>query len=319
VPAPPVSLDYVRDATSAFAVVGRRVDRTALERASARLAIMGMRGLDVELGQCLAITTPNAPGGYIGLHEAVTGVGMTPTTPAAGLLYTFGDPAGAGTVVDQVGSNDGTLAGSPVLGVRGALPGEYTAIRLDGVNDGVAVPGLAVTGTTFSISGLFRPDSSQASASGAILNDLGGATGGLYYDRVSRKFDLFYSGASHLLGSALTDGQWVSFVVSVSAGTASLFVDGVLVGTTASVPSHGEYDSIGIGPGPTYLKGELQFLAYWPAVALTADNVRMLHLGQSPASSYRGWRAKPMRVLRMRPDLQGQYVEVFVREQMVLG
>jgi len=192
------------------------------------------------------------------LSPASNEVSATPTAPTSptanyrdtivgtsGLTsyWRLGESSGT-TAADEKGANPGTYAGGVSLGQPGALRSDAnTAARFDGSDDEMTVggSGLALT-TTGTMEGWFYWE-----AGTSLMRDSTGSGGWiLAYDNGG---SLAYRVGGKTFTTARTTASvrngWHYFAVTVSGGTARLFIDGSLVhtgtgaGTTAAtMPWH---------------------------------------------------------------------------------
>ncbi|MGW4286258.1 LamG-like jellyroll fold domain-containing protein [Streptomyces sp. NPDC004673] len=178
--------------------------------------------------------------------------------------YRFGESAGATTALDEVRGGTGTYS-SVTLGSAGPFS-DHTTGAFNGTSSKVMLPSGTIPGTgPESVDLWFKTATAGGVLVGASKDPLGTTTPTAYtpvlYVGGSGKLygEFYFSGGSTKplgSGSAVTDNKWHHVVLSSSATSQSLYLDGNLVGTqtgTASVTGQ-NYTYVGAG----YLGG------YWP-------------------------------------------------------
>ncbi len=143
--------------------------------------------------------------------------------------WRFGDAAGATAAAAVIGGATGTYVGGPALAQGGALAGDRDgAVRLDGVDDRIAIPDGVVTDRgdgPFTLE-LWIRRSGTATPRPVLDKDAGAyalrfGTGG---------FELARSGTGTVAAASSTPGDTSAFhhyVVTRAAGAARVYVDGV--------------------------------------------------------------------------------------------
>ncbi len=145
--------------------------------------------------------------------------------------WRLGESAGA-VADDSKGSRDGSFQNGVVLGEPGALAGDAnTAVRLDGVNDGVSLPA-GPSSVDFTVEGWQRIDAGAASN-----NTLYGQSGAV---RLMPRPNGYYvgvwlGGAEQVLQgvTAANTGNWVHWAVARAGGTLTVYRNGHAVGQRA--------------------------------------------------------------------------------------
>ncbi|MET7380234.1 LamG-like jellyroll fold domain-containing protein [Streptomyces sp. NPDC005526] len=214
--------------------------------------------------------------------------------------FRLGEAAGATTAVDQVRGGDGTY-NTVTLGSTGPFS-DAKAATFDGTASQVTLPGGSVPGSgAESASMWFKTSTPNGVLLGASKNPLSAGTTASGYTPVlyvgsSGKLhgEFWFSGGSDnpLVSSAsVTDGKWHHVVLSTSASSQSLYLDGALVGTqtgTAAMsgqtytyvgggfvggywpdePHHSTTDNTGYA---TYFKGSIAEVALFRSQLSDAD------------------------------------------------
>ncbi|MER6978251.1 LamG-like jellyroll fold domain-containing protein, partial [Streptomyces carpinensis] len=189
--------------------------------------------------------------------------------------FRLGEAAGAAKAVDQVHGGDGTY-NSVTLGASGPFS-DAKAATFDGTASSVTLPNGSVPGSgAESVSMWFKTSTANGVLLGASKDPLGNGTTPTSYTPVlyvggSGKLygEYYFSGGSTKpLGSsaAVTDNKWHHVVLSTSASSQSLYLDGTLVGTQSGAGNMVNQPYTYVGAG--YLGGN------WPDEAHhnTADN-----------------------------------------------
>ncbi|MFG3048314.1 LamG-like jellyroll fold domain-containing protein [Streptomyces sp. NPDC048241] len=188
--------------------------------------------------------------------------------------YRFGESAGATTALDEVRGGTGTYA-SVTLGSAGPFS-DHTTGAFNGTSSKVTLPNGTIPGSgPESVDLWFKTATAGGVLVGASKDPLGTTTPTAYtpilYVGSSGKLygEFYFSGGSTKplgSGSAVTDNKWHHVVLSSSATSQSLYLDGNLVGTqTGTAAMTGQpYTYVGAG----YLGG------YWPdeSHTSTTDN-----------------------------------------------
>ncbi|WP_316743236.1 LamG-like jellyroll fold domain-containing protein [Streptomyces sp. MK7] len=189
--------------------------------------------------------------------------------------FRLGEAAGATTAVDQVRGGDGTY-NSVTLGASGPFS-DAKAASLNGTASQVTLPNGSVPGSgAESVSMWFKTSTANGVLLGASRDPLGnGTTPGSYtpvlYVGSSGKLygEYYFSGGSTkplASAAAVTDNKWHHVVLSTSASSQSLYLDGTLVGTQSGAGNMVGQTYTYVGAG--YLGGN------WPDEAHhnTSDN-----------------------------------------------
>ena len=174
---------------------------------------------------------PTAPEAYAWIAEAPA----TPPDITSNLEMRLRFEEGAGTVAEDatVNNHDGTLSGGATWGVGTLGSG---AVALDGVNDAVTVTG--ELGTPASVSLAAWVKRSDVLTGGREVLSLGDHVA----IRVSPStIEGFYSSNAttwHTVSATATlDTNWHHLVLTVTAGTQRLYLDGVQISSTAFAPA----------------------------------------------------------------------------------
>ncbi|MCH7557974.1 MAG: discoidin domain-containing protein [Planctomycetes bacterium] len=153
---------------------------------------------------------------------------ITPVAPSsAGLIGHWKLDEGTGTIAfDSSGlGNDGTLGGDPqwVAGIKGG------ALDLDGIDDYVAIDGIAddITTNTFTVSAWIK--TTQTGDGNVIGSNSGGSHDFVF--GVDQGFLLVESNSLNLYPPAINDDQWHMITYVRDGSTAYAYVDGALRGT----------------------------------------------------------------------------------------
>ncbi|MEU2286011.1 LamG-like jellyroll fold domain-containing protein [Streptomyces sp. NPDC013178] len=172
--------------------------------------------------------------------------------------FRLGEAAGAATAVDQVRGGDGTYT-SVTLGTAGPFS-DQKAAAFDGSTSYVTLPSGSVPGSgAESTSMWFKTTTANGVLLGASKDPLSAGTTATSYTPVlyvgsSGKLhgEFYFSGGSTkpLVSTAtVTDGKWHHVVLSTSATSQSLYLDGTLIGTqTGTAAMSGQtYTYVGAG------------------------------------------------------------------------
>ncbi|MFC3572807.1 LamG-like jellyroll fold domain-containing protein [Streptomyces yaanensis] len=178
--------------------------------------------------------------------------------------YRFGESAGASTALDEVHGGTGTY-NSVTLGAAGPFT-DHTTASFNGTSSKVTLPSGTVPGSgAESVDMWFKTNTTNGVLFGASKDPLGTTTPTSYtpilYVGSSGKLygEFWFSGGSTKpigSASAVTDNKWHHVVLSTSATSQSLYLDGNLVGSqTGTAAMTGQpYTYVGAG----YLGGN------WP-------------------------------------------------------
>ncbi|MDF3301636.1 LamG-like jellyroll fold domain-containing protein [Streptomyces tropicalis] len=171
--------------------------------------------------------------------------------------FRLGEAAGATTALDQVHGGDGTYS-SVTLGGSGTFSDAKSA-AFDGTASRVTLPGGSVPGSgAESASMWFKTSTAGGVLLGASRDPLGATTATaftpvLYVGTSGKLYGEFYfsGGSTKPLGSSasVADGKWHHVVLSSSASSQSLYLDGTLVGTQSGAPAmvNQPYTYVGAG------------------------------------------------------------------------
>lgn len=202
--------------------------------------------------------------------------------------WRLGESSGTTAADSSGGGSTGTYAGDPKLGVPGVIS-DNTAVRLDGVDDGVGGTVQANDPQTFSVEAWVR----TTSTSGGKLIGFGNSATGFSsnYDRHVYLTDsgqpIFgvYDGSPRTVrgGTRLNDGQWHHVVATSGGDGMALYVDGALAASDPAVVRAQPYagywrvggDNLGgwpSQPSSGYLAGDVDEVAVYPG-ELAADEV----------------------------------------------
>ncbi|MFC3572429.1 LamG-like jellyroll fold domain-containing protein [Streptomyces yaanensis] len=178
--------------------------------------------------------------------------------------YRFGESAGASTALDEVRGGTGTY-NSVTLGAAGPFT-DHTTASFNGTSSKVTLPSGTVPGSgAESVDMWFKTNTTNGVLFGASKDPLGTTTPTSYtpilYVGSSGKLygEFWFSGGSTKpigSASAVTDNKWHHVVLSTSATSQSLYLDGNMVGSqTGTAAMTGQpYTYVGAG----YLGGN------WP-------------------------------------------------------
>ncbi|MFI5973000.1 LamG-like jellyroll fold domain-containing protein [Streptomyces sp. NPDC051452] len=190
--------------------------------------------------------------------------------------FRLGEAAGASAAVDEVRGGDGTY-NAVTLGGSGPFS-DHKAAAFDGTASAVTLPSGSVPGSGAESAGLwFKTSTANGVLLAASKDPLtsGGTTATAYtpilYVGSSGKLngEFYFSGGSTkpLASTAtVTDGKWHHAVISTSASSQSLYLDGALVGSQSGAAAMSGQPNTYVGAG--YLGGN------WPDEAHhnTSDN-----------------------------------------------
>jgi RHS repeat-associated protein len=196
--------------------------------------------------------------------------------------WQFGDPAGSATAADEVDANLGTTNGSyanVTLGVAGPLAASSeTAASFNGTSSSASLPANLVTDQNYiSIGTWFKAANSTSSGvlfgyQADALSNSGGASAAhvpaLYVGGNGKLYGELWNGTVEPMSSSVSvdDGNWHYAVLTGSASSQSLWLDGNLVGTlTGQIIPDGMYtDTAGAG----FWKG-------WPSAYATEGSTEV--------------------------------------------
>ncbi|MFF8592679.1 LamG-like jellyroll fold domain-containing protein [Streptomyces sp. NPDC015220] len=246
-----------RPSGKAFAAMSYDPDSTILNQ------------LTDENGGVWKLGTPTVTGSSDTYRGAVLG-------QAPAQYFRLGEAAGAATALDEVRGGDAAY-NTVTLGGAGPFS-DHKAAAFDGAASVVTPPSGAVPGTGAESASLWFKTSTANGVLLATSRDAlkaGGTTATAYtpvlYVGSSGKLngEFYFSGGSTkplASSAAVTDGKWHHAVISASATSQSLYLDGALVGTQSGAPNMVNQPHTYVGAG--YLGGN------WPDEAHhnTADN-----------------------------------------------
>lgn len=158
-------------------------------------------------------------------------------------------------------------------------------------NNRISLPTTYATGSAFTVSFWIRLNSTPGSTAGIIGLNAGTTFIGISNDP---KIDFVQSSTDFKDSTTLTANKWYHINISVSGGTASYYVNGILSSTTTG-PGSLSYDSLGeLGFGG--FLGQLDDISIWNNRALSATDAQALYedsrmgypftLNRGPQSSY---------------------------------
>ncbi|WKX09791.1 LamG-like jellyroll fold domain-containing protein [Streptomyces sp. NL15-2K] len=204
-----------------------------------------------ENGGSWALGAPTVTGSSDTYRGAVLG-------DAPSEYFRLGEAAGATTAVDQVRGGNGTY-GAVTLGTAGPFS-DQKAATFDGSTSSLTLPGNSVPGSgAESTSMWFKTTTADGVLLGASKDPLSAGTTTTSYTPVlyvgsSGKLhgEFYFSGGSTkplASAAAVTDGKWHHVVLSTSATSQSMYLDGTLVGTqTGTAAMSGQtYTYVGAG------------------------------------------------------------------------
>ena len=215
---------------------------------------------------------------------------VTASTPIA--WWRFGDTSGT-TTADSAGTYTGTVSTAGLVrGVPGAvLQDASTAFRLDGVAGCVSGATLAASSSPFTLEAWFRSSSPQGGFIVGSETTGARASGDASHDRQvyltpagNVAFAVRPAAASVVTSPGrYADGQWHLVHATLGAGGQSLYVDGVLVASSATTSSSGAAAALHAGcgtvdpafagaPATGYLRGDVDEVALY-ASALSAATI----------------------------------------------
>ncbi len=134
----------------------------------------------------------------------------------------------------------------------------------------ISLPSVAASTTTFTVAFFYQPDAAQIDDHGGIFKQIG--TKGVSWKRSTGKLAWFNSGFQYST-RALAHGVNYHVVISCTAGTASVYINGILDSTWTGLTSFTP-DRIG---DDNNLRGLLSDVAYWSGTALTQSQVSDLY------------------------------------------
>jgi hypothetical protein len=209
--------------------------------------------------------------------------------------WRLGEASGTTAADSSGGSSTGTYTGGPTLGVPGAVAGD-TAVRLDGVDDGVVSTTQHNDPQTFSVEAWVRTTSTRGGKLVGFGNSASGNSSN--YDRHIYLTDggvpVFgiWDGSARTLrgGKRLNDGNWHHVVASSGGNGMALYVDGALAASSPAVVRAQPYagywrvggDNLGgwpSQPSSNYLQGDVDEVAIYPGELVTEEVVKHFQLG----------------------------------------
>ena len=202
------------------------------------------------------------------------------STLLTGLISVWELDESNGNAIDSYDSNDGLVTGTtrPVYGKIG------TCYTFNGTSDGILIPTI-ISGTSFSISLWVYPNtpinegSLFEATAGPGLALLGSAFGA---DNLKL---MWYQDHQHILTPALTNLDWNHVVVSVSAGTGTVYVNGASIGTIDHAITSINFAEIGVRLTHEYFKGNLDAVRFW-GKALSGAEVTELYTNENAGTTY---------------------------------
>ena len=212
-------------------------------------------------------------------YNILTTVADHPTLPLSLLnYYRFENNA-----VDSTGTNNATNNGASI-NYEGGTGAGY---EFDGLGDWVVQDTSAVLGTTMSLSAWFK--TSATSTTIAIL------TRGANFGSGDKQLELYQNSSNNIVmkwwngalatgtitsASTYNDGNWHHVVVTQSVNNGEMYIDGVSVGTDATVGKASDTNKLTIGSkdegGSEYWDGFIDEVAVWTK-ALTLSEVTDLY------------------------------------------
>ena len=202
------------------------------------------------------------------------------STLTTGLISIWELDESGGNAMDSYDSNHGLVTGT-TRGVDGKIGTAYT---FNGTSDGILIPTI-ISGTSFSISLWVYPNTPVAEGSlfeataGQGLALLGSDVGA---DNLKL---MWYQTHQHILSPALTNLTWNHVVVSVSAGTGTVYVNGDSIGDIDHAITSIDFAEIGVRLTHEYFKGTLDAIRYWNR-ALTGAEVTELYTNENAGTTY---------------------------------
>ncbi|KQS68791.1 PKD domain-containing protein [Modestobacter sp. Leaf380] len=257
------------------------------------------RGLDPSSTHSYVVQAQDAWGNTV-RSAATTGTVSAEPLPSAYTDRAVADGAtsawplgwlSAGSSGDATGRAPLTVPAGVSAQPTGAIAGDTSgSFRLDGTTASRMVAGVAAGAkaapSTFSLELWFATSSTTGGRLAGFGNSATGANGSydrqVYLDASGRVHFGVNNGSRRTVAgqAAYNDGAWHHVVGSLGSGGMSLWVDGVLVGTDASVTSGAAYNGfwqVGGGPlsswpnvGRTDLVGQVDAVAVYPTVLPTA-------------------------------------------------
>jgi hypothetical protein len=237
--------------------------------------------------------------------------GVAPVDPSAGVYrdtvlstgsllsyWRLGEASGA-TATDSRGTNNGTYLNGTVLGSGGAVTNDpNTSATFNGTTSKVSLPTLAPV-TNFSIEGWtnLAPGAVAGSGNNTVFGSNGNvrllARPGKPDSPTTAYAGVWLGGTEYVLQPNSTQsnlGSWVHWVMTRSAGTLTLYRNGVRIGLRSDLPATATANItgwIGAQTGNAYfLNGRLDEVAvYSSALSATAvaDHYRAALSGPAPA------------------------------------
>lgn len=143
--------------------------------------------------------------------------------------WRLGEASGL-TLADATGNGHAATLPDAIgvgYGVAGALSDGTTGFSTDatvGASGAAAFAAIAL-GTTFTLEVWVNPKAGSPTSYGTLIATFGGGGLGFYWNDAAKKFD-YYDGGDHFSGAVLPYGTLYHAVLSVSAGAATLYVNG---------------------------------------------------------------------------------------------
>jgi hypothetical protein len=252
---------------------------------------------------------------------------LSGTGSAAKIHQWLLDESAGTTIVDTVGTSNGTTAGGPLFGQVGpnaaAMP---KAMYFDGVDDGVSVAGLPAF-NTFTVSFWMKPEKSggcpvaRSNFNNPWTLELA-SNSNAAYATLTCWINNFTTQLQHFSQSVLLN-QWVhvAFVLDKSKDSLRLYVNGGLVGKDGNLSNYSDNGSqplyFGRRTDGAYYKGWLAGVSFWDN-ALTDAQVKSEYSNESG----RVTNQYPRNQLFLTPDhpqMQWQPSPGAVKHDMYLG
>lgn len=197
---------------------------------------------------------------------AKAGILSRPPTNLGLVGYWPMDEGAGNKVIDASGQgNTGTITGATwTNGKHGK------ALSFNGVNDVVALSGIALT-NTHTVSMWINP--TLGDTYGAVFSQ--DNLIGIYYKSDTGKISFYYGNTNHLFNTALNQNAWNHIIISSNSGSVTFYLNGVPDGVESSATGY-TANTIGDDSSSETFKGKLDDIRIYNR-ALTATEISKLY------------------------------------------
>lgn len=193
--------------------------------------------------------------------------------------YRLGEASGTSATDSSGHSHTGTYTGGVTLGTNGAIQGDSDkAVTLDGTNDYVSVPSLALANTSFSVEVWIKPVTHPTHD----WQDIFVALTGIYSDNKSLILRLYNTGTLGFFyvpdelysSSPISFGVWTHLVIVYNSGTdtSTIYINGVASNSNSAGPFAGSNPSMSFGSTDWFAIGDVDEAAIYLS-ALSTEQI----------------------------------------------